>query len=242
VREPIHVCASPGELLPPTLRHVYVVCAGMDKKVGGLRRMIGREVDKGILSSSDESSSSGSGGGDGGNVARVLVFCYPQRPLERIAEILQHQLGKTIQNCDITTHVLRYDDTTTQRNTAMKEFMSKHAESPDRSDYSRTITTPSNNPRTVRIMVSTDVGARGLDIDGINLVVNYDLPSDTDMYVHRGGRAGRAGRKGVVMSLITDKEEFVLKRLGNKLGCDLDCIARQKDSKKKKVEMEEEVE
>ena len=185
VREPIHVCASPGELLPPMLRNVYVVCAGMDKKVGGLKRMIGREIDKGILSpSSNDGDDKDEDEGD--NVARVLVFLYPQRPLEQISENLQHQLQKPVPNCDIIANVLGYDSTTSQRTAAMKEFMSRHNKTPDKSDYSSAVTLYplSCNKRTVRVMISTIVGARVLDIDGISLMVNYDLLLDTDTYVH----------------------------------------------------------
>ena len=56
------------------------------------------------------------------------------------------------------------------------------------------------------ILVATDVAARGLDVDGINHVVNYDLPDDSETYVHRIGRTGRMGRKGVAWSFITREE------------------------------------
>ena len=48
----------------------------------------------------------------------------------------------------------------------------------------------------VNILVATDVAARGLDVDRIGLVINYDIPFDSEAYVHRIGRTGRAGRKG----------------------------------------------
>jgi len=56
------------------------------------------------------------------------------------------------------------------------------------------------------ILVATDVAARGLDVDGINHVVNYDLPDDSETYVHRIGRTGRMGRKGVAWSFVTREE------------------------------------
>jgi ATP-independent RNA helicase DbpA len=58
----------------------------------------------------------------------------------------------------------------------------------------------------LRILVATDVAARGLDIDTLELVVNYDLPSGTDIYLHRIGRTGRAGRKGAAVSIATEYE------------------------------------
>ncbi|MCE1254926.1 MAG: DEAD/DEAH box helicase [Anaerolineae bacterium] len=60
--------------------------------------------------------------------------------------------------------------------------------------------------RTVSLLVATDVAARGLDIDDISHVFNYDVPQDTEDYVHRIGRTGRAGRKGVAISFFTSRE------------------------------------
>ena len=66
-----------------------------------------------------------------------------------------------------------------------------------------------------RILVCTDVAARGLDIDGINLVVNYDLPQEAANYVHRIGRTGRAGAKGKAFSTVSDRDVEALDRIQN---------------------------
>ena len=50
---------------------------------------------------------------------------------------------------------------------------------------------------TIDILVATDVAARGIDVDDVDMVFNYDLPQDEEYYVHRIGRTGRAGREGV---------------------------------------------
>lgn len=63
----------------------------------------------------------------------------------------------------------------------------------------------------VKVLVATDVAARGLDIDDISHVFNYDLPDDHEVYVHRIGRTGRAGKKGVAMSLTTVYEKRRIK-------------------------------
>lgn len=63
------------------------------------------------------------------------------------------------------------------------------------------------------ILVATDVAARGLDIENVDLVVNYELPDDSENYVHRIGRTGRAGREGVAVSLVSEKDVAALKRL-----------------------------
>jgi ATP-dependent RNA helicase DeaD len=65
----------------------------------------------------------------------------------------------------------------------------------------------------VEVLVATDVAARGLDINDISHVFNYDLPLDPESYVHRVGRTGRAGRTGIAISLITPKEQWLLKRI-----------------------------
>ena len=63
------------------------------------------------------------------------------------------------------------------------------------------------------ILVATDVAARGLDVDRISHVVNYDIPTDPESYVHRIGRTGRAGRKGDAISFVTPRERYLLKSI-----------------------------
>jgi superfamily II DNA/RNA helicase len=63
----------------------------------------------------------------------------------------------------------------------------------------------------ITALVATDVAARGLDIDQLPLVVNYELPPNAEDYVHRIGRTGRAGASGEALSLVDDKEERLLK-------------------------------
>jgi len=60
------------------------------------------------------------------------------------------------------------------------------------------------------ILVATDVAARGLDVDRVSHVVNYDLPTDTESYTHRIGRTGRAGRSGDAISFVTPRERYLL--------------------------------
>ena len=62
------------------------------------------------------------------------------------------------------------------------------------------------------VLVATDVAARGLDIDDISHVFNYDLPPDSEIYVHRVGRTARAGKAGIAISLVTPKEVWRLRR------------------------------
>jgi ATP-dependent RNA helicase DeaD len=65
----------------------------------------------------------------------------------------------------------------------------------------------------VKVLVATDVAARGLDIDDISHVFNYDLPDDPEIYIHRIGRTGRAGKTGIAISLVTPREKRLLKQI-----------------------------
>jgi ATP-dependent RNA helicase DeaD len=65
----------------------------------------------------------------------------------------------------------------------------------------------------IKVLVATDVAARGLDIDHISHVFNFDLPEDPEVYVHRIGRTGRAGKTGVAISLVAPREKWRLGRI-----------------------------
>lgn len=72
--------------------------------------------------------------------------------------------------------------------------------------------------RTTDLLVATDVAARGLDVDHLSHVLNYDLPSSPEVYVHRIGRVGRAGREGVALSLVEPRERRMLAAIEKLLG------------------------
>ena len=73
----------------------------------------------------------------------------------------------------------------------------------------------------VKTIVATDVAARGIDVDGITLVINYDLPIDTDSFVHRVGRTGRIGRKGEAWSLVSRDDAPQLSKIMATYGLDI---------------------
>ena len=61
------------------------------------------------------------------------------------------------------------------------------------------------------VFVATDVAARGIDVDDVDAVFNYDVPEENEYYIHRIGRTGRAGREGKAFSLVMGKEVYKLR-------------------------------
>ncbi len=96
----------------------------------------------------------------------------------------------------------------------------------------------------VEILVATDVAARGLDIEHVSHVVNYDIPLDPEGYVHRIGRTGRAGRAGVAITLVTPRERRQLRIIEGMIGQEIqrmrlptiaDVIARRREAFKESL-------
>ena len=79
--------------------------------------------------------------------------------------------------------------------------------------------------RSCRVLVATDVAARGLDIDDMSAVINYELPRSPEVYVHRIGRTGRAGKEGLALSIFADSERYKLNSIGDYLQRELEFEA-----------------
>jgi ATP-dependent RNA helicase DeaD len=77
----------------------------------------------------------------------------------------------------------------------------------------------------VKVLVATDVAARGLDIDDISHVFNFDLPEDEEIYVHRIGRTGRAGKAGIAISLVTPRQNGLLRRIESFSRCKISRVS-----------------
>jgi superfamily II DNA/RNA helicase len=218
LEEPVYVCTSPGEALPPTLKHAYMVCVSKEKKLATLRKMLQRVTIGGKAA-----------------VTKILIFCDASRPMEEMAQVIAHDIAGVYyqegkQNVDNTTQAavstLRLEDSLSRRAGATNVF----ATAPP--TFSSTI---SDTPNCfVRILLTADLAARGLDIEGISHVIHFDLPPDADTYLHRSGRAGRFGSSGQVVSILTPDQEFVLERLANALTLDMTCVGRQKVAKSNK--------
>ncbi|QQP96128.1 ATP-dependent RNA helicase DbpA [Lysobacter enzymogenes] len=81
--------------------------------------------------------------------------------------------------------------------------------------------------RSCNVLVASDVAARGLDVEDLGAVVNYDLPTDPDVYVHRIGRTGRAGRGGVALSLCGPRENARAEQIAERMGAPLQWRSAQ---------------
>jgi ATP-dependent RNA helicase DeaD len=71
--------------------------------------------------------------------------------------------------------------------------------------------------RNLQILVATDVAARGLDVNDLTHIINYNLPDETASYTHRSGRTGRAGQTGISIAIVTPKERYRIKAIENKI-------------------------
>jgi ATP-dependent RNA helicase RhlE len=92
----------------------------------------------------------------------------------------------------------------------------------DLSQGQRTAALAGFRRRAWRVLVATDVAARGLDIPGVSHVINYDLPDEPEVYIHRIGRTARMGREGHAISLVTPQERDALGRIERVLGITLE--------------------
>lgn len=110
------------------------------------------------------------------NVERAIVFCRTKKGAD--------ELGEALQGRGYLAETIHGDLNQAQRNRVMKRFRESQIE----------------------LLVATDVAARGLDIENITHVINYEIPQDAEAYVHRIGRTGRAGKSGEAITLIHPRE------------------------------------
>ncbi|MDR2854400.1 MAG: DEAD/DEAH box helicase [Prevotellaceae bacterium] len=110
-----------------------------------------------------------------------IVFCRTRQETKEVAEKLMHD--------GYNADALHGDLSQPQRDTVMQKF----------------------RIRNIQLLVATDVAARGLDVNDLTHVINYNLPDDIEAYTHRSGRTGRANKKGISVSIIHSKEKFKIK-------------------------------
>lgn len=120
---------------------------------------------------------------------QVIVFSNFKHNVERISQFLSANGYPAMAISSLLTQA--------QRNRVMETFKAENEQN---------------------ILVATDLAARGLDIKGVDLVLNFELPDDAENYVHRIGRTGRAGAKGLAISLVGDRDVEALQRVEQYLG------------------------
>lgn len=120
-----------------------------------------------------------------------IIFCRTRMETQEIADFL-------MQN-GYAADALHGDLSQAQRDTVMKKFRLKN----------------------IDILVATDVAARGLDVDSLTHVIHFSLPDDPEVFVHRSGRTGRAGKDGISMSLIKPEESRKLKQIKSSTKIDI---------------------
>ncbi|PYS51648.1 MAG: hypothetical protein DMF68_03850 [Acidobacteria bacterium] len=119
---------------------------------------------------------------------RVLVFTRTRRGAERLSHILRAREHKV--------NRIHADRTQPQREQALRDFKAGHT----------------------RVLIATDIAARGIDVDSISHVINYDVPAQAEDYVHRIGRTGRAGKTGRAITLVTPADELSLRGIERLTG------------------------
>jgi ATP-dependent RNA helicase RhlE len=119
---------------------------------------------------------------------RVLIFTRTRRGAERLSHVLQAR--------DHRVKRIHADRTQSQREEALRAFGEGRA----------------------RVLVATDIAARGLDIDAVSHVINYDVPAAPEDYVHRVGRTGRAGSHGQAISIVAPADESALRAIERLTG------------------------
>lgn len=109
-------------------------------------------------------------------ITQAIIYCNTRRKVDFLADELQKR--------DFTVSSMHADMDQKERDLVMREFRSG----------------------STRVLISTDLLARGIDVQQVSLVINYDLPPDHANYIHRVGRSGRFGRKGVAINFLTTND------------------------------------
>ena len=126
---------------------------------------------------------------------RVIVFTRTKRGANRVAEDLE-AAGHRV-------NALHGNKSQSQREKALDQFRSGRA----------------------RVLVATDIAARGIDVTGVSHVINYDLPAEPESYVHRIGRTARAGAEGIALSFCDNSEYSTLRAIERLLGAPIPVAA-----------------
>jgi len=113
-------------------------------------------------------------------ITQAVIFCNTRRKVDWLTEKMHQR--------DFTVSAMHGDMDQKERDVIMREFRSGSS----------------------RVLITTDLLARGIDVQQVSLVINYDLPTNRENYIHRIGRGGRFGRKGVAINFVTDEDKRAL--------------------------------
>jgi translation initiation factor 4A len=116
-------------------------------------------------------------------ITQAIIYCNTRRKVDWLTD----KMGQR----DFTVSAMHGDMTGNERELIMKEFRSGSS----------------------RVLITTDLLARGIDVQQVSLVINYDLPANRENYIHRIGRSGRFGRKGVAINFVTNEDTRALREL-----------------------------
>lgn len=116
-------------------------------------------------------------------ITQAVIFCNTRRKVDW----LTHELTKE----EFTVSAMHGDMEQAQRDVILQEFRSGSS----------------------RVLITTDLLARGIDVQQVSLVINYDLPTNRENYIHRIGRGGRFGRKGVAINLVTEDDVAMMREI-----------------------------
>jgi ATP-dependent RNA helicase RhlE len=131
-------------------------------------------------------------------LSQVLIFSRTKHGADRLV--------KNLKKKNIAAVAIHGDKSQPQRQRALKSFKNKE----------------------VRVLVATDIAARGIDIDKLNFVINFDIPNEPETYVHRIGRCGRAGEKGQSISICEPEENIYAKDIEKLIKSSLTEIKNHK--------------
>lgn len=129
---------------------------------------------------------------------KILIFCQKKVTVDELEAQLEADDGLG-QDIHFSSQGIHGDKDQRTRHTVLRRFKE-----------------PLNSKKT-RLMIATDVASRGLDVRDVSIVVNYDMPTNTEDYVHRIGRTGRAGAKGLAVGFITYEDRSIARGLINVL-------------------------
>ncbi|BAM80423.1 eukaryotic translation initiation factor eIF-4A [Cyanidioschyzon merolae strain 10D] len=125
------------------------------------------------------------------SASQTVIFVNSRRKAEWLSERMRER--------DFTVSVIHADMSQEERNLIMREFRSGSS----------------------RVLITTDLLARGIDVQQVSLVINYDLPSNRENYIHRVGRSGRFGRKGVAINFLANEDVRTLREIEAYYNCEI---------------------